>query len=1096
METDTLSTYEQIQDNNILANSSDGSHASFRDQTQTFDSTRTNENTDSHRGSEINSEMGLKDTHSFTESIVKCKSSENKENETRLDDHVAVNEGNHQGTEVTNDSNDKDSLENENGEDTIENEDKSSTPDGNNCTENCDKKIDSDSEEQGVSNTEVTFSDVRKQLNSHGDIESVSDTNHREANKDPLELKSAGEECKDKKPSENILEESSPKNEVQNENENSEENNDGEKKDAAGTNIAENKEIKENDTKDGSKKNSELSKEIVQGLPNDSGNQKESKDENGVNDSPLLKETLTKPRSENEENKEGDGENGMDDVEMDDDFDPSLLCPDIAMEVDEAPVTISSSDMPPSDGDKSPLLYEPVFSTYVDEMTGAEITFNLSPEEHKMRQDTYGDANPVQFTKIHCTACNVHLGSALDAQGNRFVHPLLKVLICKGCYHFYTSGEFEKDEDGSELYCRWCGQGGQVICCSSCEMVFCKKCIRINYGRKKLTEIRDSDEWLCFRCNPLQLTALRIHCAEFMEYVRREISRAATLENATSFMTTDYTQCCLSQKKKYVDPHPSEPKKKKRKSSMNDPDYDPTRDAPSPQPSTSTAKSGDLEDATQKPVPILPKPIPTITAGASTSGTTFRVGNTTFRPRQSTFSQPRPRVQVIGPTSGPSVRPTTPSPGYIKILPGGIRVQPTPGRQSTSSFVSASPRQPTFRALRPTTPSNQMKHEWFEKTVRAAARVNSNLSYTLTQLNRAQATASSVEALAVVHNKLQEILSTSINSLIQIRKNLRTEFIAGIKNIRFPPKPQQPPPPSSSSAHDDDVIFVSPSASPVPPPVVSTPVSSINLPASVSLTRRTPITTSIASTSSTVTVSKPGTSSNNDRPISFLRVKSLKALQNVTSECITIPDDPLPTPPLPLTSNEPISEKSITTNSEEKDEKDESERSDEKTDENGGNSKDVEDKIAENSKDSEGQDAKDSNDSEGKKAEHSKDSEGENAESSKESEGENAKNKNKSDENNTNKNDVNSMDTDGTADVNETSESTTEKTNTDENVNSSSENDNTATDKQITFYLNETSSLKFEEVFKNKLCVQIARSGKIDKMVSESCELVNGDNSD
>ncbi|KAH1028115.1 hypothetical protein HUJ05_001509 [Dendroctonus ponderosae] len=62
--------------------------------------------------------------------------------------------------------------------------------------------------------------------------------------------------------------------------------------------------------------------------------------------------------------------------------------------------------------------------------------------------------NLVQNSKIHCTACNVHLGSAMIGANNRFVHLLLKVLICKNCYHFNTSGEFKKDEDGSELYCR------------------------------------------------------------------------------------------------------------------------------------------------------------------------------------------------------------------------------------------------------------------------------------------------------------------------------------------------------------------------------------------------------------------------------------------------------------------------------------------------------------------------------------------------------------------------------------------------------------------------------------------------------------------
>lgn len=154
-------------------------------------------------------------------------------------------------------------------------------------------------------------------------------------------------------------------------------------------------------------------------------------------------------------------------------------------------------------------------------------------------------------------------------------------------------------------------------------------------------------------------------------------------------------------------------------------------------------------------------------------------------------------------------RPKISGPGYIKILPGGIRI---PGNAPTPRNITYTPRQPTPNTTQTTlsslasavqqrqTPSTQpkpqparnaqmtttsMKHEWFEKTVRAAARVNSNLSYTLTQLNRAQANAQSVEALAVVHNKLQEILSTSINSLIQIRKNLRTEFIAGKYQLKF-----------------------------------------------------------------------------------------------------------------------------------------------------------------------------------------------------------------------------------------------------------------------------------------------------------------------
>ncbi|KAJ8919378.1 hypothetical protein NQ315_016471 [Exocentrus adspersus] len=616
-------------------------------------------------------------------------------------------------------------------------------------------------------------------------------------------------------------------------------------------------------------------------------------------DFPLLKETLSK-RKDSVGGKETGVENGINDIDDDDDddFDPSLLCPDIAMEVDEAPV-ITSSENIPSDGTKSPQLYDPVYSTYVDEMTGAEVSFNLTSEEHQLRHDTYGEKNPVQYTKIHCTACNVHLGSALDGQTNRFVHPLLKVLICKDCYHFYTSGEFEKDEDGSELYCRWCGQGGQVMCCSNCEMVFCKKCIRINFGRKKLTEIRDSDDWFCFRCNPAQLISLRVHCAEFMEYVRREISVALLKRKNWQTLVIQVNQ-----------------KKKKRKI-HHDPDYQPVFDKPElnkPNKSVPAPVRPEVQVVTSKPVSILPKTTD-VNRNADlpmkiTKGGIYRVGNTTFRP--TTICSPsRPVV----PTASSVVRPQLSGSGYLKIVPGAICTA-TPVRQPNQSGTGATVRPQTpCRPIRVPKPTpSPMKHEWFEKTVRSAARVNSNLSYTLTQLNRAQASATSVEALAVVHNKLQEILSSSINTLIQIRKNLRTEFIAGIKNIRFLPKPAmaQPRPQPTTSAQDDDVIFVSPSTSPVPPPLVIS--NSTNLPPSVTLTNTsaTPKKTSVPEVPTTTLqlITGTNTTSSGERPLSFIRVKSLSALQNVTSECITIPDDPVPLPEPPLIS--PTHSKDVT----------------------------------------------------------------------------------------------------------------------------------------------------------------------------------------
>lgn len=154
--------------------------------------------------------------------------------------------------------------------------------------------------------------------------------------------------------------------------------------------------------------------------------------------------------------------------------------------------------------------------------------------------------------KNHCTSCFTHLGLSLAAVPKIRLHSVLKVTICKSCHEFYNSGEFERGEDGSELFCRWCGQGGVVFCCTNCIYVFCKECIRRNLGTAAYKKIANDNKWCCFRCDSNQLLNLRARHHAFTNYLlNRQNHVNETARNAIelkALIQEDMSTCCRASK--------------------------------------------------------------------------------------------------------------------------------------------------------------------------------------------------------------------------------------------------------------------------------------------------------------------------------------------------------------------------------------------------------------------------------------------------------------------------------------------------------------------------------------------------------------------
>lgn len=175
---------------------------------------------------------------------------------------------------------------------------------------------------------------------------------------------------------------------------------------------------------------------------------------------------------------------------------------------------------------------------------------SISQEESNFYKLMFGnDIASVRFRRLHCTACDMHIGSAPAQIDNMSEHPVLRTLLCANCREFYGDGTFEQGDDATDMFCRWCANGGNLYCCSYCSNTFCYKCIKRNFTSLVRKKIEADEKWKCFVCNPSDLYSARAVCWALLEHVQtmtrilkndKKLS-AAEIERK---MNLDESPCC------------------------------------------------------------------------------------------------------------------------------------------------------------------------------------------------------------------------------------------------------------------------------------------------------------------------------------------------------------------------------------------------------------------------------------------------------------------------------------------------------------------------------------------------------------------------
>lgn len=184
------------------------------------------------------------------------------------------------------------------------------------------------------------------------------------------------------------------------------------------------------------------------------------------------------------------------------------------------------------------------------------VPVSISQEECSYYKLMFGnEISAVRFQRLHCTACDAHIGSAPADSHNMFEHPVLHTLLCAKCRDFYGDGTFEQGDDATDMFCRWCANGGNLYCCSFCSNTFCYKCIKRNFDPILRKKIEADEKWKCFVCDPRDLYNLRGTCWALLQHIQTmnrlfQNNCNMSQEEIDEKINTDESKCCPRRRKR------------------------------------------------------------------------------------------------------------------------------------------------------------------------------------------------------------------------------------------------------------------------------------------------------------------------------------------------------------------------------------------------------------------------------------------------------------------------------------------------------------------------------------------------------------------